>query len=38
MGSRKDDKDKELHCRQCGEFLDSNELEDGNCPNCKEYE
>ena len=27
--------DKELHCRQCGEFLDSKELEEGKCPNCE---
>lgn len=27
--------DKEIHCRQCGSFLDSEELENGNCPNCE---
>lgn len=34
MGFKKDDKYKEFHCRQCCEFLDSNELENGMCPNC----
>lgn len=28
-------KDKELNCRQCGFFLNSDELENGKCPNCK---
>jgi Zn finger protein HypA/HybF involved in hydrogenase expression len=25
----------ELHCRQCGQFLDSEDLIDGECPNCE---
>lgn len=30
-----DDKDKELVCRPCGKFLDSDELEYGQCPECE---
>jgi len=26
--------EKELHCRQCGTFLDNEDLVDGKCPNC----
>jgi len=29
------DSEKELHCRQCGCFFDSEELDDGICPNCE---
>lgn len=34
MGFRKDNKDKEFHCRQCAGFFDSDELENGSCPEC----
>jgi Zn finger protein HypA/HybF involved in hydrogenase expression len=34
MGWGNSNNDKELHCRQCGQFLDSRELKDGNCPEC----
>jgi len=30
-----ENKDKEFHCRQCGAFLDSEDIVDGNCPNCE---
>jgi len=35
MGFAKPYKEKEFVCRQCGAFLDSDELEKGCCPNCK---
>ena len=35
MGFFKPDKDKEFNCRQCSTYLDSTELVDGKCPNCK---
>ncbi len=31
----KNNKEKEFMCRQCGEFLDSEELVEGKCPNCE---
>lgn len=31
----KQDKDKDFNCRQCGAFLDKEELVDSKCPNCK---
>lgn len=31
----KDYKDKEFICRRCISFLDSEELIDGNCPDCE---
>jgi rubrerythrin len=31
-------KQKELVCRRCGIFLDSEELVDGNCPSCENDE
>lgn len=31
----KEDTDKEFVCKECNTFLDQNELEDGNCPNCE---
>ena len=34
----KDNKEKEFVCRQCNTYLDTNELEDGKCPNCKNDE
>lgn len=30
--------EKELVCRQCGIFLDRQELVDGNCPSCENDE
>lgn len=30
----KEENEKELFCRQCAKFLDSQELVDGNCPSC----
>ena len=30
----KDDSKKEFHCRECGKFLDSKELEEDGC-NCE---
>ena len=30
----KDDRNKELICRQCSLFLDSEDLVDGKCPEC----
>jgi rubrerythrin len=38
MGFKKENKDKELVCRPCGKFLDSNELDDGKCPECGDDE
>jgi rubrerythrin len=29
---------KEFICRQCGTFLDSEDLINGNCPNCENDE
>jgi rubrerythrin len=29
---------KEFICRQCVTFLDSEDLKDGNCPNCENDE
>jgi len=34
----KTDEDKEFVCRQCSTYLDSEDLEDGKCPNCKSDE
>jgi len=31
----KDDTKKEFDCRQCGTFLDVEDLKDGKCPNCE---
>jgi predicted Zn-ribbon and HTH transcriptional regulator len=35
MITKEDNKKKEFYCRQCGYFYDSDELENGKCP---EYE
>ena len=35
MQEMKNNKEKEFMCRQCGEFLDSEELVEGKCPNCE---
>ena len=34
MGFSKPDNEKEFNCRQCGMFYDSDELEEGKCPEC----
>lgn len=31
----KTDNEKEFICRQCGTFLDSEDLIEGKCPNCE---
>lgn len=32
--SYKDETKKEFICRQCGTFLDTEDLQDGKCPKC----
>jgi rubrerythrin len=34
----KEDKDREFECRQCGLFLDGEDLIDGKCPSCENDE
>lgn len=34
----KDDKDKDFVCRACVTFLDQEELNEGECPNCESDE
>ena len=31
----KNEIDKELICKQCGQFLDKDDLKNGDCPNCE---
>ena len=36
MGFAKPDEEKDLHCRQCNSFLDTEDLnDDGMCPYCE---
>ena len=34
MGFVKPDNEKEFNCRQCGNFLNVEDLRNGKCPNC----
>ncbi len=38
MGWGKQEYKKEFICKQCGTFLDTNELIEGNCPDCENDE